>query len=665
MHHPGPARSPWILALWGALAAWLAAAAAPAVGYRIDARLDPDKKEISGREVLTWTNYAPDPVDRLMFHLYMNAFADRNSTFLSESRTWWARGSSFNPKRAGGCDVRSLVIDGMGDLSRSVRFVQPDDGNRSDRTVMEVPLPRPVQPGETLAIRIRFLTRLPGLVARAGWAGDFFMAGQWFPKIGVLEPPGWRGAVSTRWNCHQYHKESEFYANFGSYDVTLTLPSRFKVGATGKRIGMTVDPKKKSTTYRYVQANVHDFAWAADPDFIEVTERFSGDRDVPEVERRYWAEILGCTPRDLRLPDVTMILLMSPDHRDQAALHVRTLKEAIRGYGMMLGPYPYETITLIDPPPGGEASGGMEYPTLFTAGTHSIAKFWPFNKIHIETVVTHEYGHNYWYGMVGSNEFEEPWLDEGINSFCESAVIHSLAPGRQRHELVAAGGMGSFAYNRSAYLATLPLHDPLDTWSWRFYPGQYGVNAYERPVVMLLTLQNLMGREKFYRTLRDFHLRWRFRHPDTADFVAAFSAAGGPAAAAFLDQAVHTEAALDFAVDAVDNSEPEPKTGLIRSSIRLSRTGTVRMPVDVRFRFEDGRTVRKTWLAETRWTVFRFEGKSPLTEVVVDPETRIALDSNLANNSWAQSPPQDYTGRWRAFFQAGLQHLLQLFTLLT
>jgi hypothetical protein len=662
---PKPARVLLILLTLGIPAARLFASAAPPVDYRIEARLDPDKKEISGREVLTWTNYAPDPVDRLLFHLYLNAFSDKRSTFLSERRTWWARGSSFHPKKAGGCEVTRLDIDGLGDLTRSVRFVQPDDGNRFDRTVMEVPLPRPVRPGETLTIRILFLTRLPGLVARSGWTGDFFMAGQWFPKIGVLEPPGWRGAVATRWNCHQYHQESEFYANFGSYDVRLTLPSRFKVGATGKRVGMAMDPKAKTTTHRYVQSGVHDFAWAADPDFVEVVEKFSGDRDVPEAEVKYWAEILGCSPRELRLPDVTMILLMSPDHLDQTALHVRTLKEAIRGYGLMLGPYPYETITLIDPPDGGAAAGGMEYPTLFTAGTHAIVKYWPFNKIRIETVITHEYGHNYWYGMVAFNEFEEPWLDEGLNSFSEATVIHSLDPGRRRHELTAGRGMGSFQAYRSSYLAALPLHDPLDNWSWRFYPGQYGVNAYDRPVVTLLTLQNLMGREKFFQTFRDFQLRWRFRHPATADFVAAFAVAGGAPVADFLAQAIHTPGALDFSVDQVHNSPPESKTGLIQSSVRLGRAGTLRMPVDIRFRFGDGRTVRKTWPAETRWTVYRFQGKSPLTEVLLDPETRIALDTNLANNSWSDSPRHDYTGRWRAFLQAGLQHVLQLLSVLS
>ena len=491
------------------------------------------------------------------------------------------------------------------------------------------------------------------------------MVGQWFPKIGVLEPPGWRGALATRWNCHQYHKESEFYSNFGSYDVTLTLPSRFKVGATGKRVSRTENPKAKTTTCRYVQSRVHDFAWAADPDFVEVTKTFSGSRDVPEAETRYWAKILRCQPQELRLPDVTMILLMSPDHRDQIPLHLRALKEAIRGFGLMLGSYPYETITLIDPPDGAAASSGMEYPTFFTGGTFAYIKYWPLTQIHLETVVTHEYGHNYWYGMVGSNEFEEPWLDEGLNSFSESAVIHSLDPDRQRHELVAAGGMGSFAYNRSAYLASLPLHDPLDKWSWQFHPGQYGVNAYERPVVMLLSLQNLMGRENFFRTLRDFHLRWRFRHPCTVDFVAAFSEAGGPAVTEFLDQAIHTESALDFAVDEVENSSPDSKTSLIQSTVRLSRAGTIRLPVDVEFRFADGRTLRKTWSAGTHWTVYRFQQKSALTGVRLDPETLIPLDSNLANNSWTENPRQDYLDRWKAFFQAGLQHVLQLLTVLT
>jgi hypothetical protein len=643
----------------------LAVAPAPPVSYRIEARLDAAKKIVSGNEILSWTNYAPDPVDRLPFHLYLNAFADYRSTFLRGSSSWWARGSHFDPREPGGCTVISLTIDEYGDLTNSMRFVQPDDGNPYDRTVMEVALPRPVKPGERLTIRIRFQSMLPRLVARSGWTGEFILGGQWFPKIGVLEPPGWRGATATRWNCHQYHKESEFYANFGDYDVSLTLPSRYQVGATGRCVESRTDPKAGTTTRRFRQANVHDFAWAADPRFLVVTDKFSGERDVPPEETRFWAGILGVPPSALRLPDVTLILLMSPQHRAQIPLHIRTLKEAIRGYGLMLGPYPYETVTLVDPPSGAEASGGMEYPTFFTGETHSLAEYWPFREIGFETVVTHEFGHNYWQGMVANNEFEEPWLDEGINSFCESVVNQLSSRPPDQPELWGTGGMGGPWYYRLGYLFSLPLHDPLDRWSWRYYPGQYSVNAYDRSVVTLWTLRHMMGRERFHRTLRAFFTRWRFDHPTTADFTAAFEQAGGSEAREYLRQAIGTTGALDVAVESVENSAPEAKTGLIRSWALLIRSGPVRLPAEVRFRFADGRIENRIWPPDDAWTRFDFTGQAPLVEVRVDPAWKVPLDSNLANNSWVREPRRDVLTAWRSAVQAGLQHLLQILAILS
>src|SRR5207342_2722865 len=150
----------------------------------------------------------------------------------------------------------------------------PDDGNPEDRTVLRVPLPHPVPGGGSIALDIAWHAQLPKVFARTGFAGDFYLIGQWFPKLAVYEPAGVRGRSSGGWNCHQFHANSEFYADFGRFDVRMTVPSTMVVGATGERLSADHHPNG-TTTYRYMQDAVHDFGWTADPRFVEVNDTFS------------------------------------------------------------------------------------------------------------------------------------------------------------------------------------------------------------------------------------------------------------------------------------------------------------------------------------------------------------------------------------------------------
>ena len=200
----------------------------PIVQYDIQARLVPESKTIQGRETLIWRNDSDGPVAELRFHLYMNAFKNNRSTFMNESGGS-SRGFRADKENWGYIDVPEIGIKDGADLTPTMEYVQPDDGNADDQTVMRVTLPAPVKPGESITLIIAFTVKLPKVFARAGFAGDFFMAGQWFPKIGVL----WKG----EWNCHQYHAQSEFFADFGTYKVEITVPEKYVVGATGKRIG--------------------------------------------------------------------------------------------------------------------------------------------------------------------------------------------------------------------------------------------------------------------------------------------------------------------------------------------------------------------------------------------------------------------------------------------
>src|SRR2546423_12585863 len=225
--------------------------------YTITARLDHPTRTIHGDERISWRNPSAHAATSIQFHLYYNAWRDERSTWMRE-RTL-ARGRS-DPRR-GPSDWASIVVDRMeilsasggeaGDVTPRLRFIAPDDGNADDRTVAELPLSRAVAPGDTIDLRIQWTSHVPRTFARTGAIGDYYFIAQWFPKIGVLEDAGW--------NCHQFHATTEFFSDYGVYDVSLTVPRDWIVGATGVERSRT--DEGTFTTHRYYQEDVHDFAW--------------------------------------------------------------------------------------------------------------------------------------------------------------------------------------------------------------------------------------------------------------------------------------------------------------------------------------------------------------------------------------------------------------------
>ena len=196
------------------------------VDYRISVALDPVKHVLTGRQTLTWRNPSTtDAVSELQFHLYLNAFKNTKSTFVKESGGQ-LRGDEMAKDGWGWIDITSIATSAGADLKPTLAFIQPDDGNKDDQTVARVTLPEPVPPGGSVTLELAFTSKLPQVFARTGHKDDFYLAGQWFPKLGVYEPAGMRGRETGGWNCHQFHANSEFYADFGTYAVDITVPTR-------------------------------------------------------------------------------------------------------------------------------------------------------------------------------------------------------------------------------------------------------------------------------------------------------------------------------------------------------------------------------------------------------------------------------------------------------
>ncbi len=571
--------------------------------YWIEASLNTEAKTLDATESLEYRNPSDQPVSTIPFHLYLNAFRPQ-STFSRESHrngsdTWYGDGEQ------GSIDIKSVSAEGYGDLSKTVRFTAPDDGNQDDHTVMEITLPKPLPPGEAIRLQFAFHDKFPLAVARTGYKRDFIMGAQWFPKIGVL----WHGV----WNCHQFHADTEFFADFGTYNVNLTLPQRYIVGASGIQTGeQTNSDGTKTLSFR--GEDIHDFAWAASPHFLVADDTFVNS-----------------------LGPVKVHALILVSHADQSERYLSILKQSMQKYDEWYGPYPYKQITLVDPEPDSEM-GGMEYPTLITGGTDWWEPLWVHNGM--EVTVAHEFGHQYWYGMVASNEFEEPWLDEGINSYSESKVVGSLF-GQNTSALNARTAYASDAEGERMFYLSHPDRDPIVRPGWKFYNGaSYGSIVYGKTAAVLMTLEAVLGEATLRQALRVYFMRYRFKHPTGTDFIHTVDeVSGGKDLEPFMAQAFAGTDLLDYSVDSLTSGPSEwwkgDKAGApYHTSVVVGRKGGFLFPVKLEVGFADGSKEEATWDGTDRWARFSWDKPSRAVYAQVDPDRNVLLDANSFNNSY-------------------------------
>jgi len=658
--------------------------------YDIQVRLDPATHGLRGTEVVRWTNTASVSTDEIWWHLYLNAFASNRSTFMKEmggSRRK-LRGGSVDDPHWGWTRITSLKLDDGTDLLPGLVFERPDDSNPDDFTVARTPLPEPVPPGGAVLLHLEFEAQLPRVIARTGWAGDFHLVGQWFPKPGVFENVGMRGRTTAGWNCHQFHASSEFYADFASWDVTVEVPEGWVVGATGVQ---TADEKLEEGTSRdrrltFHAEHVHDFAWTAAPgELMRVVEaEFEPGRDVPPAWLEQASELLQRSPAELELPPVHLRLVVPNDQVAMAERMLRSARFGLAWYGLWYGPYPYPQLTIVSPPVTATEAGGMEYPTFITTGASRWMLWPPASWMPlIEMVTIHEFGHQYFYGLIATNEFEQAWMDEGFNSFADASCSTAVMKGRLAPDLKA---YDPWLGNRVSSLGSrYPIK--VDRFAWDYRTRRdYSFASYTRTALFLKTLQGLAGPGPFARAMRTYAERWRFRHPGPEDFFATFNEVTGKDWGWFFQQAFESDTRVDFSVikarqrekqahegfrwegdqwketaededagkDAGEDSAGRPapapgatqdeggpeeageKTKTWEIAVHLGRRGSFRGPVEVELVWENGEKERRTWEAQERWTIWRLEGPERLDRVVVDPDGIWAVESHREDNYWSR-----------------------------
>ncbi|MHC5211928.1 MAG: hypothetical protein ACYTG2_14500 [Planctomycetota bacterium] len=558
--------------------------------YVIEVTLDAEDQSVSATQIATFLNPTRQTVTELWMHLYPAAFGNTHSTWMREG------GPEPITRRGqeGSGTIEILAVTSLTgqDIGASVEI---------DDTLMRIDLDEPVPPGGQASVGIEFVTRFPRTIARMGGTGPHLDGMQWYPKFCAHGEDGWI--------TNQFHRTGEFFANFGSYDVTFNLPPDLPFEATGVPTVISEAPDLK--VVRYTARDVHDFAFCADPNFVRVERRFT--YTAPEMR------------------EVQVIYLCQPYALPKADQVLDTVESCLRDAGEWWMPYPYPRL-VIDGLPH-DLGGGMEYPMLFTISQRSPNHMgWLVELLEDPAGVTaHEFGHQYWYGILASNEFDEAWLDEGLNTwgtvrllesrfpdagrtdaitFLERDLLRALFNGAWQGRLPFSGhnlslqevvgwrtspfhdsppdkpassptllgwrvpGLGALrlpdmSANRMAWQKDRYYEDarvlPLSAPSREFSRG-YGSLVYSKSALVLETLQNHVGETTMREIMRTYVERNRFEHPTREDFLGVVSELTGGAHDELMRQLVETTATVDYSVEQVSSRQDPGPTGFTQQA---------------------------------------------------------------------------------------------------
>lgn len=593
------------------------------VAYTLEAKLDPTSHTIEGKERLVFRNTSTSSIRDLRMHLYLNAFKN-DSTLFHRARIGSFRGTE---KHAPGfIDVKRLRIDGV-DLWPKHEWVSPRgkfpqdvlphkdkpvfEGAPDDETDVRIPLERAVETQQTISIDIEFYAQLPEITERTGYYKKFHFAGQWFPKLARLEPDG-------TWASFPFHHLGEFYADYGTYDVTLDVPADFTIGASGLLRSSTLEKGRRIE--RYTIEDVHDFAWVTWDQFV-VQEAKEGP--------------------------VAIRHLAPPGYEAIANREIRTAIHGLRDMGARFGEYPYSTLTIVAPPKGADEAGGMEYPTLITTG--QVVSATP--GIHATEVLTiHELGHQWFYGLIGSNEVEWPAGDEGLNSFAELLTSETLMGSASVFSsrifdlsLVATDRRGTSAL----------LHEPIFQPVYAFASGSsYGSRVYAATAIVLDTFRRSCDASKVDMALGIYARKYRFKHPKPDDFFRELEPWVNRECVESLRVSLTTPSSYDVFVHRLETAPLHKPSGLFDTiqgriressgiktdlhlnSVWVGRSGQANWPIEVELRFKNGSRRKEIFHFDSasQWKRLDYDGPSSLIAVVVDPDFKISMDRDRSNN---------------------------------
>lgn len=492
------------------------------VAYKMDVEMDVKKHQFHGNQTLVYTNNSADTLRKVYFHLYFNAFQP-GSMMDVRSR------SIKDPDKRVGERIANLKEDEVG-FQRIVSMTQNGKplAFQTIGTMLEVTLSAPILPGAKTTFVTDFNAQVPIQIRRSGRNNkediDYTMT-QWYPKMAMYDADGW--------HLEQYVAR-EFYGNFGSFDVKITLPTNYTVGGTGVLQQATATADQATQTWHFMADRVHDFAWAADPDFVRKSFNL---KNGTQINLYYNPKTANVANWERMQPDVTKFFELM---------------------NAKFGTYTYPQFSIIQ---GGD--GGMEYPmcTMILGGGKDYEGFMG--------LFAHEAAHNWYYGMLATNEQRYPWMDEGFTTFAEHEALKVIfnEAGNNAHLKYYA------QYKQFDSLGLLvPLTTPADWFEFNF---QYGINSYGLGELFLMQMQYIVGDDAFWRGMKMYYNRWAFKHPKPEDFIRVMEDASGLQLDWFLIGFTQLTYTADYGIKEVNGSGPNAST------IVLEKIGKRQMPVDV------------------------------------------------------------------------------------
>jgi hypothetical protein len=570
------------------------------VDYKIEVDVNVETAQYEGKQRVVYTNNSPDRLVRVFFHLYFNAFQpgsemDVHSRNIADpdSRVM-GRIEKLEKKDQGYLSVYSIKQDGV------------EINSHVAGTVLEVDLNKPIRPGESTVFDMAFLGQAPLIIRRAGKQnkeGVALSMAQWYPKLAEYDHEGWHASP---------YIGREFHGVWGDFDVKLTIDKNFVVGGTGylqnpEAVEMSSNKSTSKNTWHFIAPNVHDFTWAADPDYIhDILEMEGGPKlhfyyknTLSEKQLENWK----------KLQPVTAKLMLF--------------------FNENIGTYPYDQYSVIQ---GGD--GGMEYGmcTLITANRSFES---------LVGVTAHELAHSWFQFILATNESKHEWMDEGFTEYyCTQAEASIMG--------VDEEGVFKSAYNRYRKLALSGLEQPQTTHADRFkFNASYGVSAYTKGSIFLRQLKHIIGAIAFDKAMKNYFSLWSFKHPTPNDFIRCAEKSSGAELDWYLTDWTMTTNTIDYAVDSVTEAGDTVK-------VNLKRIGLMPIPIEVKVFYEGGAeenfyiplqmmraekpltkeiTLLKDWAWARPIYDFTFIKKGEIKSITLDPDHKIA-DVNLNNNSY-------------------------------
>jgi hypothetical protein len=575
------------------------------VDVTIDVTLNDTSHKLSGNCIIDYHNNSEERLDTLYFHLWANAYKDQTTAFAKQQLKNRSLKYHFADEESHG-NFESISFQSEGELSFEYVDNNPD--------IVAVKLNRPILPGEMQSIKIPFTLKIPASFSRLGHVGTSYQITQWYPKPAVYDKDGWHPMP--------YLNMGEFYSEFGDFDVTLTLPANYVVGATGvlttasevaflnkkiewsKAVLDTITTKnldfpESDTEYKtinYKASNVHDFGWFADKRFYveKSAVKLSNGREVDtyvfytDVERDLWSEGINYVNR------------------------------AVQFYSENVGDYPYPQATALQS--ALSAGGGMEYPMITVIGSMGSPKS-------LDAVITHEVGHNWFYGILGFNERDYPWLDEGINSYYDHRYLALYYPKSD------SGGLPKFIskdldqdLNSTIVLLTARIGEdqPVNIHSAAFKDfARYFVGAYEKPAVAFAYLEHYLGTAEYDRIMQTFFQKWSFRHPGPQDLRNHFETETEQNLDWFFDDLIGSTKTMDYKIQRLQASEDY--------NVSIKNKGKINSPV-ILSAIKDSQIIEQKIIDGFDGSRIVTLPKADYDRIVIDPEFK-SLDAYRFNNS--------------------------------